>query len=407
MYDQITAGWVYLVPPMLRRFGPNYPRVFAAAMLQELAFSLLIHFPGYLSGLGATEAMIGLLYSASAVVSIVFRPWLGRILDLTHRRTVLLVIGVLNFTTVLLFVTTSVWGPLIWGLFIAQRTFQIAIFATMLTYGADSIPIEKRTQGLAIFGLSGLIPISFAGVIGDFLIDTNGFDALFIAAGLSGLMSWLIVWTLPVLPVMGRQPRRGFWQALVQKNMLPLWFASFLFALGVESLFTFTRTFVDDRQVGTTGLFFGIYGASAALTRIVGGSRYDLLPHRALLVGSISMLASGLIVLAFTQSVFLMVIAAFVTGTAHGVSFPLLSSEVVNRARVNERGSAMSIFTSIFDFALLLGAPLVGLMIDGVSYTLAFSVTGVALILGSITYVFWDKRMLATDSSLVGEEILE
>ena len=73
------------------RFGANFPRLFAAAILQELSFAVLIHFPGYLTDLGATEGTIGLLYSTSALVSLLFRPWLGRILDLTHRRTVLLV----------------------------------------------------------------------------------------------------------------------------------------------------------------------------------------------------------------------------------------------------------------------------------------------------------------------------
>ena len=55
---------------MLRRFGPNFPRLFGAAMLQELSFMLLIHVPGYFSNLGATEGRIGLLgRDGGAVVS--------------------------------------------------------------------------------------------------------------------------------------------------------------------------------------------------------------------------------------------------------------------------------------------------------------------------------------------------
>ncbi|MGH3650910.1 MAG: MFS transporter, partial [Acidimicrobiia bacterium] len=139
------------------RFGPNFPRLFSAALLQELSFALLIHLPGYLSDLGATEGLIGVLYAASAVLSLAFRPWLGRMLDLTHRRTVLLISAVVNMTVILGLSTTSDWGPYLWGLFLLQRTAQIALFTTMLTYGADSIPIQRRTQGLAIFGLSGLV----------------------------------------------------------------------------------------------------------------------------------------------------------------------------------------------------------------------------------------------------------
>lgn len=395
------------VPMARHRFGPNFSRVFIAAIFQELAWSLLIHLPGYLNELGATEALIGVLYAGSAVISLVFRPLLGRILDLTHRRTVLLVAGAMNIVVVLLLISTSAWGPYLWIVFLAQRTFQIALFTTMLTYGADSIPIGRRTQGLAIYGLSGLIPIAVGGLAGDLLIDMAGFNGLFLAAAASSITSWLVVWTLPVLPVRGRQPRRSFWAALVQKNMLPLWFVSLLFAVGLESLFTFARTYVVDRQIGTAGMFFAAYGVAAAVTRIAGGGFYDRVPHRPLLVSSIAAYGLGIGALALAQGVPLFLTAAIVTGTAHGASFPLLSSEVVNRARVSERGSAMSTFTAIFDIALLAGAPAVGLLIDGFSYLVAFSVAGAALVLGALVYGFWDRRMVAASAPFVAEEVLE
>jgi predicted MFS family arabinose efflux permease len=388
------------------RFGSAFPRLFAAAILQEFSFALLIHFPGYLAGLGATEGLIGILYSASAIVSLIFRPWLGRILDLTHRRTVLLVSGFLNVSVVLLMITTSVWGPYLWILFLAQRTFQVALFTTALTYGADTIPMGVRTQGLAIFGLSGLIPIAFAGYLGDVVIAAGGYPALFWTAGIAGSVSWLLVWTLPTFPVRGRQPRRSFWKAFGQRNLLPLWFSSLLLFVGFESLFTFTRTYVDDRQVGSAGLFFAIYGASAVITRILGGSRYDTLPHRTVLVLAISFFGVGLVGMAFAQSAVTLGVAAFVMGTAHGTAFPLLSSEVVNRARVAERGSAMAIFTAIFDIALLVGAPTIGFLIDGFGYAVAFTTGGVALVVGSLIYGVWDKRLIASSTPVVAEEAL-
>lgn len=384
-------------------FGPNFSRVFTAALLQELSFALLIHLPGYFSELGATEGLIGLLYASSAVVSLAFRPWLGRILDLTHRRTVLLISAVINMGVVIALSTTSEWGPYLWGLFLVQRTIQIALFTTMLTYGADSIPVERRTQGLAIFGLSGLFPIAVGGYAGDILISNIGFDGLFYAATSVLLISWLIVWTLPVLPVRGHQPRRSFWAAFAQRNLLPLWFATLLFSIGLETLFTFTRTFVDDRQVGTAGLFFAVYGVTAALTRIVGGRLYDRVPHRPLVVGSIAAYGIGLMFMGLAQNVAVLSLAAIITGTAHGAAFPILSSEVVNRARVSERGSAMATFTSIFDIALLAGAPSVGFLIEGFDYLAAFTAAGVTLALGSLVYRTWDRRI---DAEMVAEEII-
>jgi MFS family permease len=387
------------------RFGANFPRLFAAALLQELSFALLIHLPGYLSQLGATEGLIGVLYASSAVLSLVFRPWLGRILDLTHRRTVLLISAVVNMAVIVGLSTTSEWGPYLWALFLVQRTIQIALFTTMLTYGADSIPLQRRTQGLAIFGLSGLVPIAVGGYAGDVLIASGGFNGLFYAATAVSLVSWLIVWTLPVLPVRGHQPRRSFWAAFAQRNLLPLWFATLLFSVGLESLFTFTRTFVDARQVGTAGLFFATYGITAAVTRVIGGQMYDRIPHRPLLVGAIAAYGLGLIFMGAAQTVPVLVLAGITTGTAHGAAFPILSSQVVNRARVSERGSAMATFTSIFDIALLAGAPAVGFVIEGFDYLAAFMGLGVVLVIGALAYRQWDRRI--DHSGIVAEDIID
>ena len=376
-------------------------------MFEEMAFALFIHFPGYLSGLGATEGLIGVLYAASGVIGLSLRPALGRILDRTHRRTVILATGAMNATAIVLLVTTSVWGPWLWALFLLQRIMQLALFTTMLTYGADSIPVKTRTQGLAIFGLSGLIPIGVSGYLGDVVIASAGFDGLFWLAAALSASSFAVVWSLPALPVRGSQPRRSFWAAMAQRDLLPLWFATLMFSLGLETLFTFTRTYVDARQVGSAGAFFGVYGIVAAATRLLGGRLYDRIPHRPLLVSSIAVYGAGLGVMAVAGTIEALLLAAVATGSAHGAAFPLLSSEVVNRARISERGSAMSVFTSIFDIALLLGAPAVGFIIEGFDYLVAFSVTAVALAAGAIFYGFWDRRLVKSSAPLVAEEVLE
>ena len=403
----VRSTWDYLPRVMLRRFGPTFPLLFGAAMLQELSFSLLIHVPGYLSELGATEGLIGLLYAVSAVASLAMRPLLGRILDLTHRRTVMIFTGAGNLMVVIALATTDTWGVYLWALFLLQRILQLALFTTVLTYGADSIPVERRTQGLAIFGLSGLIPIAIGGYLGDVVIDLSGFTGLFLTAAGASFTAWLVFWRLPVLPIRGPQPRRGFWAAMAQRNLLPLWFATLLFSVGLETLFTFTRTYVQDRQVGTTGLFFATYGIAAALTRIAGGRFYDRIPHLPLLVSAITFYGMGLGVMALAGSVPLLMAAAAMTGMAHGAAFPLLSSQVVNRARDSERGSAMSIFTSIFDVSLLVGAPAVGFLIDGSGYLLAFSTAGVVLVVGAVVYAWWDRRLVPDSVPVAGEEVLE
>jgi predicted MFS family arabinose efflux permease len=381
---------------MLTAFGPTFPRLFAAAILQELSFFLMVHLPGYLNGLGVGEGSFGILYAVGAIAALLLRPAFGRLLDLTHRRNVLLFAGALNAIFVISFILTSAWGPLLWGIFLAHRILQIGLFTAMLTYAADAIPEQRRTQGLAIFGLSGLFPIALGGLLGDVLVGAVGFNGLFVASALAGFASWGLVWTFPLLEIRGPGPRRSFFSALAQKNLLPIWWVTLSFAAGLETLFTFTRTFVDNRQLGSTGLFFGIYGLTAAATRIFGGRSYDRIPQRPLVLVAIISYGLSLVTLGMAQALPVFAIAAMLGGLAHGAVFPVLSSSVIYRARVSERGSALSIFTSIFDIALLVFAPLVGLIIEGFSYAVAFSAMGAFLLIGGVFYSIWDKRMIAS-----------
>ncbi len=381
---------------MFSSFGPTFPKLFAAAVFQELSFMLMVHFPGYLEGLGISEGTFGVLYAASAITALALRPAFGRLLDLTHRRTILLYAGLLNVALVMALTVTTVWGPLLWIIFLAHRVVQIGLFTAILTYAADAIPEARRTQGLAIYGLSGLVPLAVAGVLGDIVIDLIGFDALFLASAMAGLTSWFVVRKLPTLEIMVRSPRRGFFHAFLQTNLLPIWWITLSFTIGMETVFTFTRTFVTDRNVGSTGVFFAVYGLTAAFTRIVGGRTYDRIPARPLVVAAITAYGLAMLILGQAGSLPLFVFAAVLSGSAHGAVFPVLSSSVVYRARLSERGSAMSIFTSIFDVALLLSAPLFGGLVENFSYTVAFSVIGIFLLFGGVVYAIWDKRMIAS-----------
>jgi predicted MFS family arabinose efflux permease len=172
------------------------------------------------------------------------------------------------------------------------------------------------------------------------------------------------------------------------------------FSIGMETVFTFTRTYVGDRGIGSTGLFFGVYSMSAVSMRILGGRHYDRFPQRAFISGSLLAYGSGLALMAIAGNAAVIVMAAIAAGVAHGALFPILTSQVVGRARTAERGSAMSIFTSIFDIALLVSAPAVGVLIDGFDYRTAFSAVAVVLGIGALVYVLWDRRLVASEAAI-------
>jgi predicted MFS family arabinose efflux permease len=368
--------------------------VWFAGLLQELAWSVMVHFPGFLSGLGASETRIGLLYSLSAVAGLALRPMLGRVMDNMGRRPVLLGAGIGNAVAVAAMASATSISPLLVILFVGHRIFQIAIFTAMLTLSADVLPEARRTEGLAIFGLGGLLPLATGGAIGDLLLRWGDFALLFLVAATISMMSWLLVWFVPRQPAAASDGlRRGFFSALGQRNLLPLWLLTLLFAAGLEALFTFIRTYVDDRQIGSVGGFFLVYGGVAMVVRIASSSRLDRFPQLPLVVASTLCFAVGLMGLGLASAAHHVSVAAACLGAGHGLLFPILTAQVVTRAREAERGSAMAIFTSLFDLAVLTAAPVVGVVIDRLGYTVAFVGVAVFVTAGIVVYAVWDMAL--------------
>ncbi len=377
-----------------RLFTRVFTLVWLAGLLQEQAWSLMIHFPGFLSDLGASETGIGLIYSASAVFGLLLRPTLGRLMDNVGRRPVLLVAGIGNAVALGALALPGQLGGFLAVTFIAHRVLQIALFTALLTLSADVLPEARRTQGLAIYGLGGLIPLATGGALGDWLLDVRGFDFLFLVAAALSVASWTLILRVPVYPAGGAGgPRRGFWAALGQRNLLPVWWLTMLFAVGLEALFTFIRTFVDEREIGSVGLFFLVYGGVAIVVRILSSGRLDRFPQLPLVAVSVVAYAAGFAFLAAAGSAGGLAAGAVLFGLGHGLLFPILTAYVVTRSREAERGSAMAIFTSLFDLAVLTAAPTVGVIIDWRGYSVAFGAMAVFIVLGLVGYVYWERLL--------------
>jgi MFS family permease len=143
-----------------RLFTGPFLLVSAANFASGMAFALFLHFSGYLADLGASDTQIGLIYGATAVASIAMRPLLGTVMDRHGRVPVIMVGNVLNIAFVLLYLTVSTLGPWVYVVRIGHGVAEAMLFSALFTYGADVVPASRRTEGIALFGVSGLLPIA-------------------------------------------------------------------------------------------------------------------------------------------------------------------------------------------------------------------------------------------------------
>jgi MFS family permease len=364
-----------------------------------MSYALFLHLSGYLAELGATDTQIGLIYAATAVASIAMRPLLGTVMDRYGRRPVIMVGGVLNIVFVLLYLTVTTLGPWVYVVRIGHGVAEAMLFSALFTYAADIIPASRRSQGIALFGVTGLLPIGVAGIVGDFILSVAGFTELFLTAG-----GFAVLTLLFSIPLPERRPKlapgekpRGFWSIVTERDLLPIWWMIGSFSTVLTAYFVFIRRYVDDTGFGSVGLFFSMYVAVAIAERVFLGWLPDRMGRKRVLYPSIAILIAGFFVLAGADSWVGVAIAGALCGAGHGFIFPILTTLLVDRAPDTDRGSAMSFFTAMLDVGTLIGGPILGAIIDTAGWGPMYITAGVGLGVATVVFARWDDRVTHDD----------
>lgn len=379
---------------------PLWTRAFvlawAANFLHSTGFHAFVHLPGWLEGLGAGEVLIGVLIATMAVAAIAARPFVGRLMDTRGRKLVMIVGGVIHVIAPLLYLLVDAhpsW-PAIAGVRLVHGVAQAAMFSVLFTVAADMIPPERRAQGIALFGISGMIPMAVGGLLGDLVVIAGDYRPLFWIT--SGCAAAGLLCSLALPETHRGGPSRSFFAAALATELRPLWFIGTAFAMGLAAYFVFLKTYLlQTPALGTMGMFFTTYAISAVVLRILFGWVPERFGMIRVLIPSLLIGAAGLGTIAVGTHPLHLIAAAILCGIGHGFAFPILSALVVTRAQPDERGSAIALFTALFDLGLLLGGPSFGVAVKLAGYPTSFGLAGGLVSVAVFVFVVWDRRVRA------------
>lgn len=389
---------------MERTAGRIWTRVFAVAFashfLHGLSYNLYLHLPGYLHRTGAEEGLIGLIFGLTAAVGILTRPSIGRIIDRRGPRFVVVGGGIVSTIVCAGYLAARGVGPLL----VLLRTFhgvgEAMLFASLFVYAAGIVPAEQRIRGIAVFGVSGMLPLGVGGAVGDLLLgldvpfgEQGAYAVLFGVSAVLSLAGLLLSLFLPEQRTAGGVPSRGVRAAALERPLLPLWAAGLGFAMAITAGSTFMKTYVVSTGIGSAGLFFGVYSVAAVLLRLFFGTLPERLGPTRVLLAALASVATGYALLAALGVSAAVAAAGLLCGLGHGFAFPILAGLVVGRSRASERGAAMSVFTALFDAGTLLGAPVLGQVVEVAGYPTMFAVASGLAAFGAVSFVVLDSRV--------------
>jgi len=368
---------------------------FVANFLTAMSLHAYLLLPAYLQQLGAKELRIGMIMGVMSISGILVRPVIGRWMDLRGRPVVARWGGMLMTVTCLLYLTVSSLGPWIYVVRVLHGLALAAVFSALFTIAADVVPESRRTGGLALFGVSGLLPLALGGWLGELVISAGSHRTLFWCTAGAALAGWVATLFLRDSRPSNAAPstkRGGFLPSLSDVSLRPVWLVCFGFAICIAASFTFLKTFVLEMNLGPAAPFFAAYTASAVVIRLATAWIIDRMSPKGPLFPALIATSLGLFALAMARSTEGLVVAGVLCGLGHGYVFPTLTNLVVVRTDPVHRGSAMSVFTALFDAGMFVGGPMLGGLIRITSYSVMFAAAACWMLVVSLVFWRWDRE---------------
>ncbi len=367
-----------------------------AHFLASLGQSPLLLLPVYLEAIGATRAQIGLIMPTAAVGGLVFRPAIGWSLDRLGRKTTLLLGTLLCVASLVMLLAVRDLGPLV---YLNRLLFGLgvgALFTGYFAFAADLVPQSRRTEGIALFGVSGLLPMAF-----NPFIDKLGIAPLDLR-WFFPCLAVVIALSLPFLALAkephsarpkGKTSLRASLTLLTQRSLWPVWCVAFVFAGVMSAFMDFASVAAKARGVVEVGPIWLAYAAGSIGIRLLGAKLPDRLGTSNVLTPAIASYAVALLLAAHAQDPLGFTLAGLFGGFGHGYCFPILTSQVVTRAPEAQRGSAMSMFTTVWTAAALIVSPLMGSVADAFDDRAMFSLAALLVVGGMGAWAILEHRL--------------
>lgn len=369
-----------------------------------MSTSMFILYPVFLTGLGADELRIGQVMGLAAGAAVLTRPIAGQLLDLLGGRRTLLGAGMLNLVSILALLPLAAIGPPLLFLTVLHAIAAGTLFASYFTYATHIVPPERRIEGVAMFGVAGMLPNGLGPPLSEWLLRTHGSRAYFAAAAVFTVASLLLTLLLHDARADHEDGARAAglatWLRLARARTLRMPFlATFLFGVGIAALFTFLAPYALASGRGEVGGFFFAYAMAAILTRVIGGRLPERLGPRRILIPALVAFALGLAVTPLTTAPAALLVIGALCGVGHGYAFPILNVLAVARTPVRVRGAVVSLYTAMIDLGQMVGAPLLG-AIATVSFPVMFFTASVALVVAALGMTFADHPTVLADGDV-------
>lgn len=382
------------LPPHQRR---NLVILFTTALFFWISItSMLPILPTYIAEIGGNIQQVGLVMGSFAIGLLFSRAWLGNLADKRSRKIVVIIGCVVGALAPVAYL----WGTSIPLLVVIRAFHGISIAAFTTGYSAlvvDLSPIKQRGEIIGYMSLAVPIGMALGPALGGFLNESVGYPLLFGTCASSGLLALILatliqeskqVYDFGTTTETKPLPQRSFWQLLVNRALFIPTLILLLVGMLFGTMVSFLPLFVESINLPlNVGLFYSMAAIASFATRVFSGKASDLYGRGVFITFSLACYGIAMVMLTYSSSPELFLLAAIFEGTGAGILIPMLIALISDRSYPHERGKVYSICIGGFDVGIALAGPVVGLFSTWVGYRGMFGIAASFAVIAFILFL--------------------
>jgi len=350
-------------------------------------YVLLPTLPQYVANLGGTASQIGLVVGTFTLISVMIRPYFGKLID-TYGRKKFMMLGAGLFSIVF-----AVYGQIqailpLCLLRVIHGAAHSSYLAASYAYVADLAPPNKRGQVMGIYGVSNVVAMALFPALGSAIIsNTESFTILFIfSTVLSACAFFSVCFIREVLREADRSGKVSIMAAVRQRPVLIASLTLLSAATVYGAVVTFLPVFAPERGLKNVGIFFSAYAVFTFISRLIAGKLSDRFGRRMIILPFLILVAVAVFLLPLLDNIYLLVLIGACFGLGFGAFMPALNAFVVDETTPKQRASALAFFTAFMDAGITSGALILGVVGQYWGYETMFAIGGGIVVLGILLF---------------------
>ena len=396
---------------MKKIITPELIAVISIVGLASMAMALLQPvLPLYLTSLGVSPTLLGLMFSAGMAGMVLGESSGGWLADRAGFRAPLLIGTFLCVPLVLsfVFVTSPV---MIFAIFFLWGIVRAAIFGPGRGYIGSKVPFARKAT---MMGLYGTAMAAFRGVgtlSSGFIADAQGYDWVFFAGAAVGAIAGLLVLfsvkkARPLSPEANlgsersnagpEMPLYRNRQFVTQSAIALFYFA----ATGLGAFVSLLAVEIARLEASQVGILFTIGAITNAVMLVPMGRLADRRNKRVLMVAGLMITGAGQAIVGLSHG-FPQIAAGLIVGSIGGATFgPAAVALLSENVAQNRQSTAMGIYGGCEDAGVILGSAMGGIIWSSLGPEWTFLLMGSAsAMIGAAVTLFMLKQRAPKQST--------